>query len=470
MIIMIALAAIFFLWLALTRLDRAVLLIIAALPAYLIRFSVFGLPLTFLETMILIAFGAWFCKSFLPNLKKLMKNKGARFNYPYSVEIIILLAISLIAVGTAAWSASAMGIWKAYFFEPILLFILMFNVFKDKNDWRKVLGALAISAAAVSLFALFQQATGLFIANPFWSNAATRRVVSFFGYPNAVGLYLAPLVMIMSGWLASLRWQDGILVHDKLKKIFLASTIIISLLAIYFAKSEGALIGLIAGFFVFGIFAGKKSRFATLVLVVLIGIGAYSYAPARNLIIEKATLSDLSGSIRKQQWKETLKMLNDSRLISGAGLSGYQAAVKPYHQDGLFFNSDNLPNFDAQLRASAAMRAKYWQPVEIYMYPHNIFLNFWSELGIAGALLFVWIIGKYLFISLKLSLNLARKKETDRYIALGLFAAIIVIVVHGLVDVPYFKNDLAAMFWIIIALGAALDLNYSTKLNNPTQK
>lgn len=460
--LMIIIAAIAFLGLALTRLDWAVLVIIAALPTYLIRFNISGLPLTFLEVMILISFGVWFFKFFMPGLKKILKDRGGRMNYPYSIEIILALIVSLIAVGTADWSASALGIWKAYFFEPALLFILLFNVFKKKKDWLKILSAGAISAAAVSVFAIFQQATGLFISNPFWADAATRRVVSFFGYPNAIGLYLTPLILIMSGWLASLNWQDGILFHDKAKKIFLVITIAISILAIYFAKSEGALIGLAAGCFIFGIFAGKKPRIAVLGLALLIGIGAYAYAPARNLFIEKATLSDLSGSIRKQQWKETLKMLKDSRLISGAGLSGYQKAIKPYHQEGLFFNSDNLPDFDAQLRASAEMRAKYWQPTEIYLYPHNIFLNFWSELGLAGVLLFIWIIGKYLFASLSLSLRLKRDQDTDKYIALGLFAAMAAIVVHGLVDVPYFKNDLAAMFWIILALGAALDLIHRT--------
>jgi O-antigen ligase len=455
---MIIIAAILFLGLALTRLDWAVLVIIAALPTYLIRFNIFGLPLTFLEIIIFVAFGAWFFKFFIPGLKKLIRDKGARMNYPYSIEIILMLLISLYAVGTAGWSASALGIWKAYFFEPALLFILLFNVFQDKKSWLRILGAFAISAAAVSLFAVFQQVTGLFISNPFWAATETRRVVSFFGYPNAVGLYLAPLVIIMSGWLASLNWEDGVLFHDREKKIFLVLTIIISILAIYFAKSEGALIGLAAGFFIFGLFAGKKSRIAVLGLALLIGGGAYAYAPARNLIIEKATLSDLSGSIRQQQWKETLKMLNDSRLISGAGLSGYQAAIKPYHQEGIFYNSDNLPDFDAQLRASAEMRAKYWQPTEIYLYPHNIFLNFWSELGLAGALLFIWIIGKYLFLTFRVSQKLKKEKDTDKYIALGLFAAMIAIIVHGSVDVPYFKNDLAAMFWIMLALGAALDL------------
>jgi hypothetical protein len=36
----------------------------------------------------------------------------------------------------------------------------------------------------------------------------------------------------------------------------------------------------------------------------------------------------------------------------------------------------------------------------------------------------------------------------------------IAIVIHGLVDVPYFKNDLAAMFWLMIALMGVCSLNY----------
>lgn len=463
MMVVVIIFLILFLSLTLTRPDWALLVIITALPAYLIRFKLLGLPLTFLEIMILIAFTVWFIKSFLPGLPALLKNKPARLNYPYAVEIILMLIISLIAVSTAGWSTAALGIWKAYFFEPALLFILLFNIFKDKKDWLKIFGALAVSAATVSLFAIFQRLTGLFIANPFWAASATRRAVSFFGYPNAVGLYLAPLVIMLSGWLASLDWKDGLFFHDKLKKIFLILTIAASILAIYFAKSEGALIGLAAGFFVFALIASRKSRITILILTVLIGLGVYFYAPARNLIIEKATLSDLSGSIRKEQWKETLKMLNNSRLISGAGLDGYQAAVKPYHQEGIFFNRDHLENFDARAYGSAELRAKYWQPVEIYLYPHNIFLNFWSELGIFGALLFTWIIIKHLFISLSLGLKLKRRQETDKYLAFGLLAAMITIIVHGLVDVPYFKNDLALMFWIILALAAALNLSYRSK-------
>jgi len=36
----------------------------------------------------------------------------------------------------------------------------------------------------------------------------------------------------------------------------------------------------------------------------------------------------------------------------------------------------------------------------------------------------------------------------------------VVVLIHGLVDVPYFKNDLAILFWIVYALG--MELSKST--------
>ncbi len=44
-------------------------------------------------------------------------------------------------------------------------------------------------------------------------------------------------------------------------------------------------------------------------------------------------------------------------------------------------------------------------------------------------------------------------------------AAMVVIVIHGLVDTPYFKNDLAILFWLIIGLLITLKhLTRETKL------
>lgn len=447
---------IFFLTLALLRHDNALFFLIAALPAYLIRFSVFGVPSTLLEAMILIVFTVWFFKNWLPEYKEKKKSGLKAIPYPFFREIIALIILSFISVGIAGFTTSALGIWKAYFFEPILVFILIINICRDKKSWQKILWSLLLSAATVSVLAIYQKISGQFIFNEFWKNEPTRRVVSFFGYPNAIGLFLAPLIPLFIGWFFS--WPNRTTITKTLKKLFIVFTIISSLAAIYFAKSEGALIGIAASLFVFGFFANKKVRTATMLLSAIIITATLFYAPLKNLALQKITLQDLSGQIREQQWKETFQALKGAKIITGAGLANYQETVAPYHQEGIFYNSDNIPNFDAVTWASSTLRAKYWQPVEIYLYPHNIFLNFWSEIGLLGAIVFIWLMFKAAFTAYKSFCLLNKLGSSEKYLALGLMSSLVCIFVHGLVDVPYFKNDLAVMFWIFIAFIGLISL------------
>jgi len=62
--ILIAIYLIVYLILSIKRLDWAVMLLLAALPAYQIRFYVLGYPSTLLEAMILIAFVVWAAKNY----------------------------------------------------------------------------------------------------------------------------------------------------------------------------------------------------------------------------------------------------------------------------------------------------------------------------------------------------------------------------------------------------------------------
>jgi len=149
--------------------------------------------------------------------------------------------------------------------------------------------------------------------------------------------------------------------------------------------------------------------------------------------------------------------------LTGAGLAGYRRAVAPFHQPGIFFNSDNNPDFHRLTVFNADYRAAHWQPVEVYLYPHNIILNFWSELGLAGALLFVWLIGKYFVGGFKIWRYFS-DREPECYLILGLIGSMTVVVIHGLVDVPYFKNDLAVLFWLLLAMMGLADLWWNKKI------
>jgi O-antigen ligase len=233
-------------------------------------------------------------------------------------------------------------------------------------------------------------------------------------------------------------------------------------LAIYFAKSKGALVGVMAGLGIFLLLSvGKKIRLVIIFLVLILAAGILAYAPSRSFVLEK-TIHSKSLQIREQQWKETWEMLKDGRLVSGVGLANYQQAVAPYHQEGIFLRDYSDPDWHKKTVFNAEYRASVWQPTEIYLYPHNIFLNFWSELGLAGVLLFIWIIVKYLLVSFKL----LAKDNKNKFIILGFLSAMVVIITHGLVDVPYFKNDLAIMFWVLVAMISLADINIGTNQNN----
>ena len=110
-------------------------LVCALLPSYLIRFSIFGLPSTLLEGMVVILFVIWLIKEkinfnpliWLKNLKQI-KNQNLKNNpLPKSLRlpIILLLTAATISVFAAPDLRASAGIWKAYFIEPLMFLLIL---------------------------------------------------------------------------------------------------------------------------------------------------------------------------------------------------------------------------------------------------------------------------------------------------------------------------------------------------------
>ena len=444
LLFLITILLILFAILAWRRIDIATGLVIFLLPTYLIRFTVLGIPFTLLEGMILILFLVWVIKQ---------KNKITFTNYKW--WILALLVFSTLSVLIAPDRMAALGIWKAYFVEPLMLFLVLINYPRLQSGkaravispWVLVTKALSASALVVAIPAIIQKWWPIGIANSFWAEEATRRVTSWYGFPNAVGLYLAPIVVLLVGWLLVSLLERR---RDKSRLYGYFGIIALSVGAIIFARSEGAVIGVLAGIIFLGIFyPSKKRRRSMLRLYILAGvIISMAFIPSvRSYIVEKASLSDLSGQIRLQQWRETSEMLQDGRMLSGVGLSGYPMSVEPYHQEGIFYNFENDSDFQRKLVwGDDEYKATHWQPTEIYQYPHNFFLNFWSEIGLLGMLTMI-------VLMLKMVINYWKIKNPDnRKYYIVLLAVMATIFVHGLVDVQYFKNDLSVLWWLLFGL------------------
>ena len=72
--------------------------------------------------------------------------------------------------------------------------------------------------------------------------------------------------------------------------------------------------------------------------------------------------------------------------------------------------------------------------------------------------LVIWLLLKFLYYA-----SLLYRKKID-FLALGLLSAMTVWLVNGLVDVPYFKNDLAILGWLMFALLGSLILYYERSI------
>ena len=329
-----------------------------------------------------------------------------------NLPIILILLASAISIFFSPNLSAGAGIWKAYFLEPILFFIVVINVAKNDHDRENILWALGLAALPIIFLAIYQKFTAFGIAEPGWILASQRRVTSIFSSPNAVGLLIGPITLIYSGWV----FDDLKNIGKTLIKIFF---IIFALLALVFTVSQGTWLGLAAGLAFVLFFAWNKKL--TIILLTLIAIICLGLPPIQNKIFPILTFQDASGQNRIVLWQmaQNYLLASPKNFIFGAGLNGFA-------------------QIQNQLRDPLKM--------EPLLYPHNIFLNFWLETGLLGLIGLVWIMVrslKKLFLDANLRIISYR---------LGLAAALIGLIIHGLIDVPYFKNDLAVLFWIIIGL------------------
>lgn len=372
----------------------ALTLLVALSPAYLLRFTL-GVPSTVLEGMILILFGLWFVKG-----RARQARTQAIFG-KFLTPTPLLIFASGIGVITAPDHVAALGIWKAYFIEPILVFILLRTTFTSLADWQRAFNWLGVTVIALALFAIFQTATGLGLPIP-WD--VERRATSIYPYPNALGLFIAPIVSALLVLAANKQTRT----HASL---FAA---LLGVVAITLSQTEAALIA-IPGALMGTLLLSRvttKAKIGICSGAIILAAVVFGAVPQ---IKEKILLQDYSGQVRLSQWKETVTMLSD-RPLFGAGLNGYPEIFAAYHDQTLY---------------------------EIFQYPHNLLLNFWVEMGIFGVLV--------LFLFMGIVTN-AAEKDRNNIFALAAFAALLTMSIHGLVDVPFFKNDLAVLTAFFLAM------------------
>lgn len=389
--------------------------VLALLPTYQIQFQILNIPFTFLEAMILLLFVIYFGK----NIKKIkeIKEQFEGWQWP----IMAWLVVATVSMFISPDLRAAAGVWKAYFIEPVLFLILLLSLIKDRKDLQIIYAAVFFSVYYLGFFALYQKLSGGGVLSlEVWGGEKILRVTGLFPHPNFLGLFLGPLIVLAFGQIVNFESKKFLSPLNGFILLFLGIS------ALFFSRSEGAIIGVAAGLIFYLLFFKKIRKYVLIGLTVAVLLVAI-YPIPRQYFLEKALLRDLSGQFRVNIWRGATSLLKTSPIL-GVGLDGYEKLIPDYQAKN--FIADN--------------GEKLFAPPQPY--PHNLFLTVWLETGLAGLLVLVWILIKFFIQGFK------DLKNDDIILNSAAMGAMVVVLIHGLVDTPYFKNDLAIVFWLIVGL------------------
>ena len=328
---------------------------------------------------------------------------------PFVLPALLFIAAGAIAVVAAPSRTAGLGLYRAYLLEPIAFGLVLTNVIRTPRRAMLVAAGLAAGASVAGLANSFVVLSGL--VQHTYDVALTPPVV-IYSTANAVALYAVPIVAVAISLALygsrEERWGGA---------VFVAIGTIVTALSF----SRGGYLALAA--VVFGAVLLHRRRLLLVGLAVLGLAGLALIPPIRHrILIETQNVYGNTIQSRIDLWSAAVKLI-EHRPLFGSGLSGFQQMSAPYYTH--FHTAAN------------------------FIDPHNIVLNFWVETGLLGLVAFAWI----MVVGFQVSWRGWRQGSAGwRAYHLGVLLALVAVVVHGLVDVPYFKNDLSLEFWALIGL------------------
>lgn len=375
------------------------------------RLTVFGVPIYTLEWIVAISAAVYV----------VAKWSGAFPWRPIPKAIVFPVVFLFLAASAALFLGDAdregLGILKSWFFLPLSFAFLLTQVFGRRDMERATalwfLGASAVALAALSLPAAL-------------SETYDGRLRSVYPSPNHLALFLVPAA-ILGAYLVLRGIRAGF------GNVFLFSALFLgvsTLLVLVRTESLGGVVAAFSGIAVFFVLASVSGPFARKVMAAVFIV--YLATPilwVSSLDWERLGSGEIRTPIasRVMIWNASLEMIREHPIL-GTGPGNFQETYLALQ-----------PMFPPYLEWAVP-------------HPHGIFLAFWLSTGLFGLIAFLWLTFSVFRIIIRSFLSSDTTEE--RLLPALLFSLLFSILVHGLVDTPYFKNDLAFIFWSIVAFAA----------------
>ena len=374
------------------------LLTLFLLPIYLIKIKLGWISFNALEILIGLLFVVWI---FNKEKKHLILHK----KYSLPVALIFVGLISSVIANKNFYTG--LGAIKGWFIVPIIFAIVFYDALKkDESLLKKSLLVLFFSGVVVSAIGIAYKFLGIMTYD--------NRLKIFWDSPNQLAMFLAVPFLIGMYCIVSRRNPGAP------PRFRLGLGILLITTNLYLTKSYGAWLALtIALAVIFWLKYGKIVQkkylaiFAIILIIFLAWASIYKYKSIANLG-ERSSLAS-----REMIWKSAGLMIENNPLF-GIGPENFQEKYLEYQK-----------YFPPYLEWSAPQ-------------PHDIFLAFWLESGMVGLIGFL-ILLFYFFRDNKIAI------QANRDLGILFLAIMTYILIHGLIDTTYWRNDLAVVFWVVVS-------------------
>jgi len=336
----------------------------------------------------------------------LVKNKFNVFNYSISLPYLSFLTVCVVSMINSHYLSDSV----VEFFRAASIFMLLLLVadwFKGETSGRAVTTVILLSALAPLVAGLHQLATG---------QGMGYGISRIYGFSAPVSH--SHFLMIISLLSIVLFMQEKSLKF----RIFYGAVIVASIVSMIYTFARSTYIGLVLSLLIIGVLRYRKLLVLLLVALLLVSL---------NPTLSKR-FSVLISS-------ESVDISLESRLILWHGMKDY------------ILSSPILGNGFGSFTPSSEKYVGY------SMTPHSGFIKIFSEVGVVGLLLYMWV----LLILLKKSYLVYMKSDSPFFKDISLvcltlmLSNILINTFQNTFFMPLYQFDLWILFGIVYSLDSA---------------
>jgi O-antigen ligase len=333
---------------------------------------------------------------------------------------VLFLAAALLSLLATEYLRLSLRELRTLIVEPVLFWYLCRAVLRTREDVGWLVGALVGVTTLVAVLGLVQFVRGGAVTDV----QGVRRVLGPYSSPNHFALLLGRALpfLLAIGWCLP-RWRPWAIGGAALCGGALLATF-----------SVGGWIGTgLAVLVVAGLLGGRRVVLGLVVAGLLVAAVVLFAVPVERLA-GRLDPSQGTSFVRVQLWQAGLGLVGQSPLL-GIGLDNF-----------LYRYPTVLPE-DASFEPNLS-------------HPHNLILQFWLSLGLAGLAALGWLLWRFVSLLGPWTRHLRAPwagPPLAQALAVGALGSMTDFVAHGLVDNGYFLPDMAVIFWLTLAVAAVLN-------------